>query len=841
MILRLQTEQGLLLQQPAISKHIYDFYISLMGTDEPQRARLREDAWLPAQKVLESENEELGLAFLPKEIDEALQSMKTDTAPGPDGWPVAMFKHFWPLLREPIFALCNGFMRGFVDIARLNFGVLSLIPKVPGADNIRQYRPIALINVPFKICAKGCATRLTPIAHRTISRSQSAFIRGRNILEGPLALQETLHELRRTREPAILLKLDFEKAYDRVNWDFLRQILLTRGFSPVWVHRIMQLVSGGQTAVSVNGEVGHFFRNKRGLRQGDPISPLLFNFVADALATLLRKATEAGHIKGVLGHLIPGGISHLQYADDTLLLFQPDLHSVATIKALLISFELMSGLKINFHKCEVMPMGLEPSDSRRIADQLNCKLGKLPFTYLGLPLDAKRITIDGWAPLWTKVGGRVCPWRGKFLSSAARLVLTNASLSSLPQFAMGLFLLAEGVHAKMDTPRSRFFWEGAGPKRKYHMVRWDLVCRPKDLGGLGITNTRILNIALMCKWIWKLSQGAIDLWVDMLRNKYFPNGNFFEGRARGSPFWNDLQAVRPAFALGAKFVVGDGRSARFWLDLWLGANPLWAQFQDLYALAVNPEMTVATALASNPPAIHFRRELTGLEQARFEELLGLTQSATLSTSADTVTWALTTSGKFTVKSLYRRLCQVQGPAFLMPTGLWNARIPLKVKVFFWQLFCNTLPTSANVAKRNGPSSGLCAICNTMEDANHVFFRCPLARFAWSAVRAATNTNWDPRSAADLAAIVASTMGGSKRVLWSCLGALAWAMWLTRNKIAIEGIFPSHPANILYKCNILMQQWSPLAKHKDADKMKQAQDRLRQVYVLAREPPAASTT
>ena len=361
------------------------------------------------------------------------------------------------------------------------------------------------------------------------------------------------------------------------------------------------------------------------------------------------------------------------------------------------------------------------------------------------------------------------------------------------------------------------------------------------LGGLGITNTRILNIALMCKWIWKLSQGATGLWVDMLRNKYFPNGNFFEGRTRGSPFWNDLQAVRPAFALGAKFVVGDGRSARFWLDLWLGANPLWAQFRDLYALAVNPEMTVATALASNPPAIHFRRELTGLEQARFEELLGLTQSATLSTSADTVTWALTTSGKFTVKSLYRRLCQVQGPAFPMPTGLWNARIPLKVKVFFWQLFRNRLPTSANVAKRNGPSSGLCAICNTMEDANHVFFRCPLARFAWSAVRAATNTNWDPRSAADLAAIVASTMGGSKRVLWSCLGALAWAMWLTRNKIAIEGIFPSHPANILYKCNILMQQWSLLAKHKDADKMKQAQDRLRQVYVLAREPPAASTT
>ena len=84
-------------------------------------------------------------------------------------------------------------------------------------------------------------------------------------------------------------------------------------------------------------------------------------------------------------------------------------------------------------------------------------------------------------------------------------------------------------------------------------------------------------------------------------------------------------------------------------------------------------------------------------------------------------------------------------------------------------------------------------------------------------------------------------GGNKRVLWSYLGALAWAMWLTRNKLAIEGVFPSHPANILYKCNIFLQQWSPLARSKDAEKMKLAQDRLRQVYLLAREPTATPSS
>ena len=126
-----------------------------------------------------------------------------------------------------MFEVCNGFMRGTVDISRLNFGILSLIPKVAGADNIRQFRPIALINVPFKICSKATTTRLVPIAQRIISHTQTAFIRGCNILEGSLALQEIIHELKRTKEPTILLKLDFEKAYDRVNWNFLHQVLLS--------------------------------------------------------------------------------------------------------------------------------------------------------------------------------------------------------------------------------------------------------------------------------------------------------------------------------------------------------------------------------------------------------------------------------------------------------------------------------------------------------------------------------------------------------------------------------------------------------------------------------------
>jgi hypothetical protein len=97
-------------------------------------------------------------------------------------------------------------------------------------------------------------------------------------------------------------------------------VLLRKGFDPAYVHRIMHLVSGGQTAISINGEVGPYFRNKRGVRQGDPISPLLFYFVADVLDIILSHARAAGHIQGVVPHLIPEGVTHLQYADDTMIM-----------------------------------------------------------------------------------------------------------------------------------------------------------------------------------------------------------------------------------------------------------------------------------------------------------------------------------------------------------------------------------------------------------------------------------------------------------------------------------------------------------------------------------------
>ena len=112
-----------------------------------------------------------------------------------------------------------------------------------------------------------------------------------------------MHDLKIRKSKAVILKLYFEKAYYSVSWPFLRRVLLAKEFDGSFVHRIMQLVSGGHTTISVNGQVSKYFANGRGLRQGDPASPILFNFVADALSRILSRAANHGHISPVISHL----------------------------------------------------------------------------------------------------------------------------------------------------------------------------------------------------------------------------------------------------------------------------------------------------------------------------------------------------------------------------------------------------------------------------------------------------------------------------------------------------------------------------------------------------------
>jgi hypothetical protein len=170
--------------------------MELMGLEEPKFLKLDPNCWAEEDRVSREDNDVLALSFTMEELEEVIKNTKTAMAPCPDGLPVAFFKNFCPLLKDLIFRILNGFAMGTLDISCLNFGILSLIPKVLGVESIKQYRPIALINVIFKFVSKAVANRLSPVANKIIAPTQTAFIKGRIILDGALSLHEIIHEIK---------------------------------------------------------------------------------------------------------------------------------------------------------------------------------------------------------------------------------------------------------------------------------------------------------------------------------------------------------------------------------------------------------------------------------------------------------------------------------------------------------------------------------------------------------------------------------------------------------------------------------------------------------------------
>jgi hypothetical protein len=192
--------------------------------------------------------------------------------------------------------------------------------------------------------------RIFQIAQKVISPSQTTFLLGQNIMEGVIVLHEMIHEMHKKKQNGLILKIHFEKAYNKINCPFVQQTLRMKGCSPKCCQWVASFMEGGHVGVKVNDQVGKHFQTKEDVRQDDPLSPILFNIIVNILAILIKRAKAEGQIEGVIPHLVDDGISILQYADDTILFMEHDLEKARNMKVLLSAFDELSGLKINFHK-----------------------------------------------------------------------------------------------------------------------------------------------------------------------------------------------------------------------------------------------------------------------------------------------------------------------------------------------------------------------------------------------------------------------------------------------------------------------------------------------------------
>jgi hypothetical protein len=208
-----------------IRNHVESYYKEHFGVEPEGGIELGEGFWRENGRLTDEEAQELIKPFTSKELEDALKDMDVNASPGPDGLPVGFYREFWKEIKSVVLEMFQSLYRGELNLSRLNYGMISLLPKIKEANNIRQYRPICLLNVDYKWFSKVFTLRLTPWADKLISRNQTAFIPGRYILEGVVILHEILHELRVKKMQGVILKLDFEKAYDKVRWNFMMEVL----------------------------------------------------------------------------------------------------------------------------------------------------------------------------------------------------------------------------------------------------------------------------------------------------------------------------------------------------------------------------------------------------------------------------------------------------------------------------------------------------------------------------------------------------------------------------------------------------------------------------------------
>jgi hypothetical protein len=323
----------------------------------------------------------------------------------------------------------------------------SSIPKKRDALNIRDFRPISLVGSMYKLLSKVLANRIRLVMESLISSSQNAFVGGHQTLDSVLIANECLDSRLKSSIPGILCKLDIEKAYDHVNWNCLLYLLERMEFGDRWCHWMKTCISTVQFFVLVNGSPEGFFGSSRGLCQGDSLSPLLFLLIMEVLSRLLQKTEEAGLIQGFQAGTLGGNevrISHLLFADDTIVFCDAAPEQVLHIRKALSYFEAIIGLRVNLAKSEMVPVGVMDS-MQPLADLLCCRIGALPMLYLGMPLGAQYKALNVWNSVLEKIERRLANWQTLYLSKGGRLTLLKSTLASLPTYFLSLFTIPVSV------------------------------------------------------------------------------------------------------------------------------------------------------------------------------------------------------------------------------------------------------------------------------------------------------------------------------------------------------------------------------------------------------------
>ena len=323
-------------------------------------------------------------SFTEEEVKAAVWECEGSKSPSPDGFNFNFLKNCWDFLKKDIMDAIHHFEATGCVPKGCKASFIALVPKIREPLTLDQYRPFSLVGAIYKIITKVLAGRIKSVLPTIIDVSQTAFLKGRGLLDTVLVANEVVEDLRRYGRRGVCLKVDFEKAYDSVRWAFLLDMLNRLGFHSKWISWIKGCLESSSVSVLVNGSPTEEFKPSRGLRQGDPLAPFLFLIVVEGLSRLVRQANKLKILNGVKVGRCEAEVCVSQFADDKLFMCDDSYRNIITIKAILRGFEIASGLKVNFHKSKLAGINVECNSLALYAKTLNCTLMRVPFKYLGL-------------------------------------------------------------------------------------------------------------------------------------------------------------------------------------------------------------------------------------------------------------------------------------------------------------------------------------------------------------------------------------------------------------------------------------------------------------------------
>uniref|UniRef100_A0A803PM53 Reverse transcriptase domain-containing protein n=1 Tax=Cannabis sativa TaxID=3483 RepID=A0A803PM53_CANSA len=417
--------------------------------------------------ILDHDNDLLNAIPKGEEVMAAINDMGKDKAPGPDGLPPSFYIHHWDTVKDDLIEMVIHFFTHLDLPSFINDTSLVLVPKKDSPTTVNDYRPIALCNVAYKIISKILASRMQYLLPRIVSPNQAAFVKGRHIAENTMIAREIFHSMgkRRGKRGFMLIKLDLEKAYDKLDWNFVTSVLLQLGFSNIFTNWVKACISVAEIKLLLNGTTVGKFHPERGLRQGDPLSPSLYIVAAEALSRLLLSKENHGLLKGFKLARNGTPVTHLMFADDIILFGEASVREARTLLECLNSYCQCSCLSTLGNQLA--------TQSPQCSSQGEFQVEK--------PKSVKRS--EDTQHLVDRVLKRIQGWKVKLLSSAGKTCLIKSVGSSLSNYVASSDVIPVSTATKIDKLLRDFWWGDTEEKRKFHTLAWERLCKPKTAGG----------------------------------------------------------------------------------------------------------------------------------------------------------------------------------------------------------------------------------------------------------------------------------------------------------------------------------------------------------------------